>query len=191
MRKVLSPKVIVPLVAVLAVVGMVGYILFAPPTMWKPVYIRFEETASAEQAPSPAASTAQPTPPPVGVMIPYRPGSGIMYDLGTKIVNLAEPGGRRYLQVGVVLECLPHDPGFYQLQGEARAKAEAEVLEELDSRKPVLDDTVISILTSRTFAEIFTLEGKERLKEEMRTQVNTLLGYDQVASVYFTEFLVQ
>lgn len=193
MPKLFSAKVLIPLLAVLAAAGMVAYILFAPPTMWKPVYIRFEDTspdAPAAQA-SPASSEASATKAAAGIVIPYRPGSGIMYDLGTKIVNLAEPGGRRYLQIGVVLECLPHDATFYQLTGEARSRAEAEAVKELDALKPVLEDVIIGLLTSRTYAEIFTVEGKNRLKEEMMAQVNGLLSHDQVAGIYFTEFLVQ
>lgn len=178
------------MLAVLVVVVAVSYILFAPSTMWKPVYIRFEESAAAEPAPSEAPPTAQ-APQNAALMIPYRPGSGIMYDLGTKIVNLAEPGGRRYLQVGVVLECLPLHAGYYQLEGAAREEAETEALAELEALKPVLDDAVIGLLTSRTFAEIFTVEGKDRLKDELVAKVNGLLGRDQVAGVYFTEFLVQ
>ncbi|MGQ9552821.1 MAG: flagellar basal body-associated FliL family protein [Anaerolineae bacterium] len=190
----MKPKLLVPLLAAVTVVLFVLYILFAPPTMPKPIYIRFEESAAAE-APTAAAVTAVA---PVasraehgGEVIPYRPGEGIMFSLGTKIVNLAEPGGRRYLQIGVVLECLPSDVSFYDLRGEARVKAEEQEIEELEALRPVMEDAVIGLLTSRTYAEIFTMEGKSQLKREMLSEINGVLGYEKVASVYFTEFLVQ
>ncbi len=194
MKKLLSPKLLIPVVAVVLALGLVGYTLFAPDTMWKPLYVRFEnaEAAPAEGTVTPAPPHAEPAEVhPVGIVIPYRPGSGIMYDLGTKIVNLAEPGGRRYLQVGVVLECLPSEPGFYDLAGEAKAKAEEEELVELEGLRPAMEDAVIGLLTSRTYAEIFTIEGKDLLKQEMLSQINGILGHEKVAAIYFTEFLVQ
>ena len=42
MKKFLNLKIIIPAVVVLLMLGTVGYILFAPSTWWKPVYIRFE-----------------------------------------------------------------------------------------------------------------------------------------------------
>jgi flagellar FliL protein len=188
MAALLKPRMLVPLAAAGLMGLFVAYILFAPPTMWKPVYVQFQSGTPAE------AQQAVPSPTPEprrAFAVAYRPGQGILYDLGQKIVNLAEPGGRRYLQVGIVLECLPDDPAFYELKGEARKKAEEEAMHELDALKPALNDAVISILTSKTFAEIFTVEGKSQLKQEIMAEVNGLLGYDKVAAVYFTEFLVQ
>jgi len=195
MKGLLKLRVIVPIVAVALALLSVLYILFAPSTMWKPVYIRFEDVPAVE-AQQEGATVAppvaeKPEPAHAGHVVPYRPGEGIMYDLGTNIVNLAEPGGRRYLQIGIVLECLPNEAEFYDLSGEARKKAEEEELEELESLRPVVVDAIIGLLTSRTYAEIFTIEGKTQLKQEMLSEINGLLGYEKVAAVYFTEFLVQ
>ena len=55
----------------------------------------------------------------------------------------------------------------------------------------MIEDAVIGLLTSRTYAEIFTIEGKNQLKQEMLSEINGVLGYEKVAAVYFTEFLVQ
>jgi flagellar FliL protein len=196
MGKMLKPKTLIPILAVVLVVAFVAYVLVAPNTMWKPVYIRFDNSPAAAEAQ--AAASASPTEPPrtaeaarKNEVIPYKPGEGIMYSLGTKIVNLAEPGGRRYLQVGIVLECLPSDAGFYDLKGEARKKAEEEEKAKLDVLRPVIEDAAISLLTSRTYAEIFTVEGKNQLKQAMLSEINGVLGYEKVAAIYFTEFLVQ
>ena len=197
MKALFKPKVLVPILAAVLAIGFVLYILLAPPTMWKPIYIRFENTAAEAQgavptdAPAEALPVAEQPTEAHGEAIPYRPGEGIMFSLGTKIVNLAEPGGRRYLQIGVVLECLPSEVKFYDLTGAAREEAVKEETAALESLRPVLEDTVISLLTSRTYAEIFTVEGKSLLKQEMLTEMNGVLGYEKVASVYFTEFLVQ
>ena len=190
MKSLLEPKVLIPSVAVLGVVLLVAYIFLAPPTMWKPVYIRFEDSSAEAQGP-PATHAAQPSPVPQGLVIPYKPGEGIMYDLGSKIVNLAEPGGRRYLQIGIVLECLPSDSNFFSLTGEARKKAQEHEVQEIDALRPVMEDAAIGLLTSRTYAEIFTIEGKEQLKQALLSEINGILGREKVAAVYFTEFLVQ
>ena len=191
MKRLLKPKLLVPLLAAVTVILLVLYILFAPPTMPKPIYIRFEDSAAAEAERPTEAPPVASAPEHVSEVIPYHPGEGIMFSLGTKIVNLAEPGGRRYLQVGIVLECLPAEVAFYDLVGEARVKAEETEKEELETLRPVMEDAVIGLLTSRTYAEIFTMEGKSQLKQEMLSEINGVLGYEKVASVYFTEFLVQ
>ena len=195
MKGLLKLKVIVPVVVALLVVAFVAYTLFAPSTMWKPVYIRFENGASAEAQ---AIATVLPTSTPEPAVeahnaeaIEYEPGTGVMYDLGSQIVNLAEPGGRRYLQVGIVLECLPENPDLEKLSGEAKAKAEEEEIARIDTMRPLMVDAVISLLTSRTYAEVFTVEGKESLKQDMLSQINGIIGEEVVVAVYFTEFLVQ
>jgi len=190
-------KLILPVVAAVLVVAFVGYTLFAPSTMWKPIYIRFENDAAAE-AQTVATEMATPTVTPQPVVearnaeaIGYQPGSGLMYDLGSQIVNLAEPGGRRYLQIGIVLEYLPQNPDLEKLTGEARAKAEEEEAARIEAVRPLIVDAVISLLTSRTYAEVFTVEGKEALKQDMLSQINGAVGEELFVGVYFTEFLVQ
>jgi flagellar protein FliL len=46
-------------------------------------------------------------------------------------------------------------------------------------------------VTSKTFADIRTPEGKERLREDVIDRINHVLAQDAVKSVYFTEFIVQ
>ncbi|MHB0878683.1 MAG: flagellar basal body-associated FliL family protein [Anaerolineae bacterium] len=188
-------KLILPIVAVLLVVAFVAYTLFAPSTMWKPVYIRFENGAAAEAQSVPTVLPTNTPEPEVSAhnaeAIPYEPGTGVMYDLGSQIVNLAEPGGRRYLQIGIVLECLPENPEIEELSGEAKAAAEEEEIAHLDTLRPLMADAVISLLTSRTYAEVFTVEGKESLKQDMLSGINGAIGKEIVVAVYFTEFLVQ
>lgn len=188
-------KLILPIVAVVLVVAFVAYTLFAPSTMWKPIYIRFENSAAAEAQSLPTvAPTATPVPEVSASnteAIPFEPGTGIMYDLGSQIVNLAEPGGRRYLQIGIVLECMPENQEISTLTGEAKTKAQEEEIARLETMRPLMADAVISLLTSRTYAEVFTVEGKESLKQDMLSQINGALGDEIVLAVYFTEFLVQ
>lgn len=120
-----------------------------------------------------------------------QPAEGLMYDMGSRVVNLADPGGYRYLKVGIVLEIVPTDQALGSLAGEARQQAEEQILEEIDEQRPIIEDVITLELTSKTFEEVFTVEGKEQLKEEIREDLNTRLNKHQIRDIYFTEFVIQ
>jgi flagellar FliL protein len=209
MKKLLSPKIIIPLVVALLLLGMTGYILLAPSTWWKPFYVKMEmagaastaaEAQAAEAVPQHAVATesSQPMPHEGGIPATGQPASrsplqppGIMYKLDSKVVNLAEPGGLRYLQVDIVLELWPLSEEYYTLQGEELAAAQTKFNELIDARRPIIDDIVTSMLSSKTFNDIASIEGKTTLKEELMTAINGALGYQGVINVYFTNFVVQ
>jgi Flagellar basal body-associated protein len=141
---------------------------------------------------------ADPTPPTAPAADPVpdgateaKPEEGVLYDMGSKVVNLADPGGYRYLKVGIVLEVLPADPEFYALSGEARKAAEDQLRETLDEKRPIIEDVVTVKLSSKTFEEVFTVTGKEQLKQELRDDLNARLTVGQVRDIYFTDFMVQ
>jgi flagellar FliL protein len=54
-----------------------------------------------------------------------------------------------------------------------------------------MDDTVITLLSTKTYEELYTAEGKEHLREEIMTILSEKLPDLQIISVYFTEFVVQ
>ena len=112
--------------------------------------------------------------------------------MGSKVVNLADPGGYRYLKVNIVLEVLPADPAeFYALSGEARKAAEEQLRVALDEKRPIIEDIVTIKLSSKTFEEVFTVTCKEQLKQELRDDLNARLPVGQVRSISFTDFMVQ
>ena len=49
----------------------------------------------------------------------------------------------------------------------------------------------IQVLSSRTAADILTNEGKMALKDEIKQNINDIMGEDKVIEVYFTEFIIQ
>lgn len=208
MKKLLNIKLIIPIVVGLVLIGGAAYILFAPSTWWKPIYIRFEMNAAAatpeaeatkeEQAGSQPAEqtkkeatsdTAKPSTSEGNSM--DRKGWGVMYPLDSKVVNLADPGGLRYLQATVVLEFWPMIKEYDKLEGEEKTKAEEEFKKKIEAIRPVIDDIVMTILSSKTFADISTLEGKQKLKDELINEINKAMGYEGVMAIYFTEFVVQ
>lgn len=99
---------------------------------------------------------------------------GLMYPLDGFTVNLLSESGRRYLKVEMNLE----------IEGE-------ELSAELDTKKPVLRDIIIRILSSKSLEEISTIKGKEKLKEQIVNELNMHLKDGKVKNVYFTDFVVQ
>ncbi len=120
-------------------------------------------------APKPKAETAtpaEPTPPAdtVGEMLPLEPF----------VVNLADPSGKRYLKVKIDLEI-----------------GKPEAVERITKAVPKLRDLVIIMLTSLTFEEVMTPEGKIRIRDELLERFNQVLRPDRIKNIYFTEFVVQ
>ena len=99
---------------------------------------------------------------------------GVMFDLGTFVVNLADPDIERYLKVSVVLEL-----------------KDQQVQQEAQKRLPEIKDAITTLLLTKMSSEIRTPEGIEFLKEEIAKRVNAILPLGGVKNVYFTEFIVQ
>jgi flagellar FliL protein len=118
------------------------------------------------------------------------PGQGIMVDTSTKIVNLAEPGGKKFIRVTATLEFVP-PAGYESLPEEEKAAELALFTSEISTRIPVLDDTIVTILSSKDFQSVYTTEGKDALRQEIMDAVNTRLPDYKVIYVYFKEFVMQ
>lgn len=100
--------------------------------------------------------------------------SGPIVPLKTFIVNLADPGGRRYLKVSLELEL---------------DKKETE--EEVKNRLPEMRDQIILALSSKTFQQIQGVAGKTVLREELTARLNSILKSGKIKKTFFTEFVVQ
>lgn len=101
--------------------------------------------------------------------------AGKLVSLETFIVNLADPGGNRYLRVTMDLE----------VSGGKAAE------EELAARTPHLRDAVLMILPTKRYADISTTEGKTAMREELTQALNGLLAKARVTRIYFKEFVIQ
>ncbi len=99
---------------------------------------------------------------------------GVMFDLGTFVVNLADKDIERYLKVSIVLEL-----------------KDQKVQQEAQKRLPEIKDAITTLLLTKRSSEIRTPEGIEFLKEEIAKRVNAILPLGGVKNVYFTEFIVQ
>jgi flagellar FliL protein len=94
--------------------------------------------------------------------------------LPTFLVNLADPLGRRYLKLTLDVE----------VRGPQAA-------EELTASEPKVRDAIILLLSSKSYADLSSLESKILLKKEIVERLNLLLGGPKVLRVYFTEMVIQ
>lgn len=97
-----------------------------------------------------------------------------MYPMAQFVVNLLSESGNRFLKVSIDLEL--SDP---KLQPE------------MDHKKSLIRDIIIRTFSSKTFEEISTLKGKDKLKDEVLDKINENLSDGQVKNIYFTDFVVQ
>jgi flagellar FliL protein len=83
---------------------------------------------------------------------------------------------------------------FMQLSVELMSR-DQEVIDIVDSYKPMIRNNLLLLFSSQKFEEIVTREGKEKLLEQTLEEVNNTLyneaGIDGVEAVYFTAFVAQ
>ena len=174
-----------------------AYIVLAPDDLPKPYRLSY-----LYPTPTPEVlETPTPTPSPEEIEEPILPGQGVMIDTGTKIINLAEPGGRKYIRINVVVEFAPPEVEETGKKAEAApAEGEAAAAEdpavtaltnEVNARLPMINDTVITLLSSKTFQDLYTSTGKEALRGELMQKLQAMMPDFEIIGVYFTEFVVE
>ncbi len=99
---------------------------------------------------------------------------GPMYPMEQFVVNLLSESGSRFLKVSLDIEL-----------------GNEELSPEMDKKKPAIRDIIIRTLSSKTFEEVSTMKGKERLKDEVVQKINEILADGQVRNIFFTDFVVQ
>lgn len=99
---------------------------------------------------------------------------GAIFSLDAFIVNIGDGDRDRYLKLKADLE-LSKDT----------------VAEEIEQRLPQIRDLIISLLGSKSFDDVRSIEGKDLLREEMLRRINALLVTGKARSIFFTEFVVQ
>lgn len=99
---------------------------------------------------------------------------GILYPLDVFTVNLKGNAGRRYLKTVISLEF----------------KDESLKLE-LDNKKPIIRDRIVSILSSKTLEEISSKRGKERISLQIIDSLNSMFTNGRIKNLYFSEFTIQ
>lgn len=155
--------VIVLFVLLLSIMGVIAWLLSSSSHDEGEVH-----EAPQEEAPKNAAKP----------QAPNQRGSdfaniGPMYPLQPFTLNLLSDTGSRYVKCTIQLE------------------QNIETLTpELDKKVAIIRDIIIRTLTAKTFEEISTAKGKERLKDELVGKINEILTDGFIKNVYFTDFVV-
>ncbi len=163
-----------------------AYVMFAPDQLPKPFRLVYDYSTPA---PVVALPPEQATPTPVPHV--YLPGEGVMLDMSTKIINLVDPTGRRYIRLTVVVEFAPDDPNYLTMTDEEKTAYLTSFKDKLNARVPIMDDTVITLLSTKTYDDLYTSDGKEKLRVEIMNDLASKLPDLHIISIYFTEFVVQ
>jgi flagellar FliL protein len=180
-------QVILTLTALLSL--FTAYVVFAPDQLPKPFRLVYDTSGAnpvIEVATPGEAPTSAPEPPHV-----YLPGEGVMVNMSTKIINLVDPTGHRYIRLTIVAEFAPDNEEYESMPEEEKSAYLTAFQDKLNSRMPIMDDTVITLLSTKTYEQLYTAEGKEQLRAEIMDGLSKKLSDLHLLSVYFTEFVVQ
>jgi len=99
---------------------------------------------------------------------------GAVWPMDPFIVNILDQGTDRYLKIIIELDI-----------------SDKNCIPELNQLKPKLRDTILDLLSSKSYKDIVDINGKQRLRDEIMMRLNSFLTGGKIVKVYFTEFVVQ
>ncbi len=94
--------------------------------------------------------------------------------VGDIVVNPAGTGGTRFLSVSFGFEL-----------------GSAELAAEFEARQPLVRDALITILSSKTVAQLTDVKQKEIVRYQVKKRLSQLLNTDEISAVYYTDFVLQ
>jgi flagellar FliL protein len=159
-----------------------AYIVLAPDDLPKPFRLSY-----LYPTPTPEVTLEPTESPEEHLAKEIKPGEGVMIDTGTKIINLAETTGNKYIRINVVVEFAP---AVLEEAAEEEA-AVTELTTAVNARLPMINDTIITLLSSKSFEELYTATGKEALRGELIQKLQGMMPEFKIIGVYFTEFVVE
>ncbi len=101
-------------------------------------------------------------------------GASDIYTIKDIVINPAGTGGTRFLSVSFAFE----------LESE-------ELKAEFEAREPVIRDALITILSSKTVAQLTDPKQKEIIRYQIKKRVSKLMETEELAGVYYTDFVLQ
>lgn len=101
------------------------------------------------------------------------PKTEITYSLDDFLINTADTGEKRYIKTKIYI-------GY----------TESKLTAELDTKKPILRDTVNSILYSKKASEM-NQAGLEVMKKEIIEKLNKSLTNGKIENVYYYDVILQ
>jgi flagellar FliL protein len=99
--------------------------------------------------------------------------SGNLVSVGEFTTNINDVAGTRYLKVEVYVQI-----------------SDKKVQESMDQYMPVIKDSILSIISSKTAADL-DVRNRNNLKAEIKKDLNSKIGGNVIQNVYFTNFIMQ
>lgn len=99
---------------------------------------------------------------------------GTLITLPQFTTNLADPLGQRFIRMSMEIEV-----------------ADPRVGEELSRQNARVRDSILMLLSSKSYADIATMENKLILKGEIIDRLNAILGPGKIRQVFITDMVIQ
>ncbi len=118
---------------------------------------------------------------------------GPMIEIKEFIVNIISEGERHYVKASLTIE-LVGTTGAAAGSGGDKGGAEGAkdpATEEATQRMPQIRDSILLLISNKTYEELSDLQGKKQLKAELISKINSILHKGKVKDIYFTDFVVQ
>ncbi len=100
--------------------------------------------------------------------------SSLIYSIENIVINPSGTGGSRFLSVSFGFEV-----------------KSLELQEEFTEREPIVRDALITILSSKTVAELTDAKQKEIVRYQIKKRLSKLMDTEDLAGVYYTDFVLQ
>ncbi|MDQ7743606.1 flagellar basal body-associated FliL family protein [Hydrogenophaga pseudoflava] len=81
--------------------------------------------------------------------------------LDSMVVNLADPGGNRFAQLGITLQL-----------------ADAKTGEDMKTYMPSIRNGILILVSQRTAEQMLRADGKEALTQDIMAEISNVMGYD-------------
>lgn len=97
-----------------------------------------------------------------------------VYSIRDIVINPAGTGGTRFLSVSIGFEL-----------------ETADLARRFEAREPIVRDALITILSSKTVAQLTDPKQKEITRYQIKKRISKIMKTDELAGVYYTDFVLQ
>ena len=106
--------------------------------------------------------------------VPEEADIGPMVEIKEFIVNIIGTDAPHYVKASLSLEL-----------------DRQQTVDEVNKRMPQIRDAILLLIGNKTFEELQDIQGKNQVKAELKSKINTFLKTGKVNNVYLTDFVVQ
>jgi flagellar FliL protein len=106
--------------------------------------------------------------------VPEEAKIGPMVEIKEFVVNIIGTDAAHYVKASLSLE-LDKDS----------------TIDEVNKRMPQIRDAILLLIGNKTFEELQDIQGKNQVKAELKSKINSFLKTGKVSNIYLTDFVVQ